>query len=138
MGWYYTMQPLVQPKHLLWLTVGYVQTQPGLSCILEANSRCYPLYTYSRYTYSSYLSWMLLQTQLLGYPLFNKCTCSGCFSWLSFISTIFQSHLEASWLSSVQNLMQPAAITSNYSIKNIQNNIRQIIMTYGSTPDDPE
>ena len=78
-----------------------------------------------------YLSWMSLQTQCLGYPLFNKCTRSGCNSWLSFITVIFQSHLEASWLPSCTKILlttrtQPTAIALNYSINNIRNNIRQI------------
>ena len=37
------------------------------------------------------------QTQLLGYHLFNMCACSGCFSRRS---SIFQSHVGASWLPS--------------------------------------
>ena len=91
--------------------------------------------TYSKYSCSSYLSWMSLQTQLLGYPLFNKCARSSCFSWLSFIIVIFQSHLgaEASWLPSCTKILltvrtRPADIALNYSVKNIRNDVRQIIL----------
>ena len=38
-------------------------------------------------------------TQLLGYPYYIKCVCSSCFSWLSFISVTFQTHLGACWVS---------------------------------------
>ena len=95
------------------------------------NSFC--IHTYSRYSHSSYLSWMSLQAQLLGYPLFNKCAFFGCFSWLSFISVIFQSNFGASWLPSCTKIllmvrMRPTAIVLNYSVKNIQNNVRQKII----------
>ena len=73
--------------------------------------------------------------QLLGYPLFHKCAHSSCFSWLSFISVIFQSHLGASWLPSCTKILltvrtRPAAIALNYSVKNIQNNIWQKIIIF--------
>ena len=93
------------------------------------NSLC--IHTYSKYSRSSYLSWMSLQTQLLGYPLFNKCAHSGCFSRLSFT---FQSHLRASWLPSCTKILLTVrtrhAVALNYSVKNIRNDIRQIIILY--------
>ena len=81
---------------------------------------------------------MSLQTQLLGYPWFNKCARSGCFSWLSFISVIFQSYLGASWLPSCTKILLTvrtwsAAIALNYSIKNIRNDVRQIMKNLDST-----
>ena len=116
--------------------MGFTIHQPwieGGSLPLSAFSLSTQLHTYSKYSRSSYLSWMSLQTQLLGYPLFNKCARSSCFSWLSFIIVIFQSHLGASWLPGCTKIllmvrMRPAAIALNFSIKNIQNDIRQIIM----------
>ena len=84
------------------------------------NGSC--IHTSSRYSHSSYLSRMSLQTQLVGYPLLSKCTRSGCFSWLYFISVIFQSHLGAFWLPSCMKILltvhtRPTAITLNYSVK---------------------
>ena len=121
--------------------MGFVIHQPcieGGSMPLSAfslSTQLFNLYTctYSRYSRSSYLSWMSLQTQRLGYPLFNKCVRSGCNSWLSFISVIFQSHLGASWLPSCTKILLTArtrhtAIALNYSIKNIWNDVRQIIL----------
>ena len=94
------------------------------------NSPC--IHMYSIYSCSSYLSWMSLQTQLLGYLLFNKCERSSCFSRLSFI---FQSHLGAScqsWLPSCTKILLMVctrrAVALNYSIKNIRNNVWQIII----------
>ena len=91
------------------------------------NSPC--IYTYSRYLRSSYLFWMSPQTQLLGYQLFNKCARSSCFFRLSFI---FQSHIGASWLPSCTKILLTVrtcrAVALNYSIKNIRNDIRQIII----------
>ena len=83
------------------------------------NSFC--IHTYSRYSRSSYLSWMSLQTQLLGYPLFNERARSGCFSW--------QSHLGASWLLSCTKIlltvrMRPAAIAL-IKRQNIRDDVRQ-------------
>ena len=86
------------------------------------------IHTYSKYSRSSYLSRMLLQTQLPGYPSFNKYARSSCFFLAIFHN---RSHL---WLPSCTKIlltvcMRPAAITLNYSIKNIPNDIRQIIIT---------
>ena len=69
-------------------------------------------------------------TTSIGYPLFNMCARSGCNSWLPFI---FQSHLGASWLLSCTKILlkvrtRPAAIALNYSVKNIWNDVRQIII----------
>ena len=72
-------------------------------------------------------------TTSIGYPLFNMCARSGCNSWLPFISAIFQSHLGASWLPSCTKILlkvrtRPAAIALYYSVKNIRNDVRQIII----------
>ena len=66
--------------------------------------------------------------------------CSGCPSWLSFITVVIQAH--TSWLSEklscteilLKFRMRPTAITLNYSIKNIRNNVRQIIGASLSEP----
>ena len=62
------------------------------------------------------------------YLLYNRCTTSSCTSWLSFISIIFQAHLQASWLSNCtitffMVCMWPTAIALNYSIKHIPHTI---------------
>ena len=96
------------------------------------------LHTYSRYSRSSCL--FRCHCQHNCYPLYNRCARSGCPSWLSFISVIFQAHLGASWLpekSSCTKIlltvhMRPVAIALNYSVKNVRNDARQIYMQCNS------
>ena len=69
----------------------------------------------------------------------QRCACYGCLSGLSFITVVIQAH--ASWGSEKQSCtkillrfrMRPAAIALNYSIKNIRNDVRQIVYICGST-----
>ena len=72
------------------------------------------------------------ETQLL--PFVQRCACSGCSSWLSFITVIIQAN--ASWLSEklsctkilLTSHMRPTAIALNFSVKNIRNDVCQIII----------
>ena len=80
---------------------------------------------------------MSLLTQL---AFLNRCARSACFFFRGVIHTIFQAHLGASYptmpklsllLKLYENLtcarMRPAAISLNYSIKDIRHDARQII-----------
>ena len=110
------METFVLPQQLLWLTVGYVWTQPELSCIvltwgrlretadesLHTSLRLQP----SAFSLCTQLSALVYNSRYLRfsclfqshcqhnyYSLYNR---SGCPSWLSFISINFQAYLGAS------------------------------------------
>ena len=78
------------------------------------------------------------KTQLLSACCTKVRMLHGCLSVLSFITVVIQAH--ASWGSEKQSCtkillrfrMRPAAITLNYSIKNIRNDVRQIVYLCGS------
>ena len=106
-------------------------SKEGLCCfLLSASLHNSCIHTYSKYSHSSYLSWTLLQTQCLGYPLFNKYRRSSCFSWLSFIIEVT---LELAGCQVVRKSYSPHA-ACGYRVKlhhqNIRNSVRQIIILY--------
>ena len=160
MGCYHPMQPLVQPKHLLWLTV-YVKSKNSLAyhaqSLLEASQRnsrwgspsnshgskeglhrfllsaslhnclialAWYTYTHAPDTYPGSRCKHSFQAILCSLTVHTPAAFPGC-----------QSHLRASWLLSCMKILltvctRPAAIALNCSIKNMRNDVRQIIVIF--------